>query len=210
MAKRKIKPKVRREPAPPWLIKYLTTGERPQGKDKPFAEGAHECWTLEGNAKKLTAAWGNNKAGILLEWKKNSPGTRPWSWWAFDAPRWKQKFKAWFDGALPEPRERLGGIGTPNYEVLAYAPHFKFGIPASFVDQFSVDYYNGRARDIKGELIPCNHKEGDFMGVAIDTADPPAYESEASYLKRHGLLTKTEAARLSATDFEPVLIIEAE
>jgi hypothetical protein len=34
-------------------------------------------------------------------------------------------------------------------------------------------------------------------------------ESEAAYLKRHGLLTDREAARLSATDFRPEPVLAA-
>ncbi|HAR38567.1 MAG TPA: hypothetical protein DCS09_08385, partial [Porphyromonadaceae bacterium] len=41
-----------------------------------------------------------------------------------------------------------------------------------------------------------NNKEGDFAGLAIDPADPPKYESQAAYLRRHGLLTREERAHL--------------
>ena len=53
-------------------------------------------------------------------------------------------------------------------------------------------YYNGRSKDIHGNPIGTNYKEGDFEGVAIDPNDPPRYESEAAYLKRLNLLTPAE------------------
>jgi len=37
----------------------------------------------------------------------------------------------------------------------------------------------------------------------ISESDPPKYESEATYLKRHGLLSISEQKRLTAADFKP-------
>lgn len=37
----------------------------------------------------------------------------------------------------------------------------------------------------------------------FNESDPPKFESEASYLRRHGLLFKSEEKRLTAADFEP-------
>jgi hypothetical protein len=39
--------------------------------------------------------------------------------------------------------------------------------------------------------------------TAIDPADPPTFESQATYLRRHGLLTPEERARLTAGAFKP-------
>jgi hypothetical protein len=93
-------------------------------------------------------------------------------------------------------RRRLGGIGTPTYEVLSEAPNPDYGIPRSWVDQFQADYYNGRARDIHGNRIGTEYEDGDFKGVPIDPDDPPMFESEAVYLQRHGLLTAAEERHL--------------
>ena len=41
---------------------------------------------------------------------------------------------------------------------------------------------------------------------ADDPSNPPAFESEAAYLKRHGLLTPEETRRLRKKDFEPEVI----
>jgi hypothetical protein len=40
-------------------------------------------------------------------------------------------------------------------------------------------------------------------GVAIDPDNPPIYESQASYLERHGLFLPGERRRLKPADFEP-------
>jgi hypothetical protein len=81
---------------------------------------------------------------------------------------------------------------------LAYVPRLEYGLPTRWVTQFDVEYYNGRARDIHGEVIPTEYKDGDFKGAAIDPNDPPVYESQASYLKRNGLLTRSEKSYLKA------------
>jgi hypothetical protein len=45
-----------------------------------------------------------------------------------------------------------------------------------------------------------------YHEVAVD--DPPAYESEAEFLRRLGLLTDDERARLTACDFESVAVVD--
>jgi hypothetical protein len=82
---------------------------------------------------------------------------------------------AWWRLAAPEMRRRLGGRGAPASEVLAYVPTFEHGIPSDWDDE-----------------------ECDF-----DRTDPPAFESQATYLRRLGLLLPGEARRLKAADFEP-------
>ncbi len=143
------------------------------------------------NDAEIKAAWYETKDGILKAWIVDAPGTRPSHWWKFEAP---------------EPRRRLGGVGTASSEVLANATSYKFGIPDSFVSQSEADYYNGRAKDIHGKPIGTEYQEGHFAGVAIDPANPPQYESQATYLQRFGLLLPEELERLGAADFQPEAI----
>lgn len=142
--------------------------------------------------------WKGVREEVIAAWIKKYPGTRCWAWWEYDAPRWdNDPFEGWWlHGTLPEPRQRLGGTGTPGYEVLNLVPSFKKGIPNSWIDQSQVEFYNGRSKDIHGKPIGTKYKEGDFKGVAIDPNDPPTFESEAAYLDRHGLLTPEEKRHL--------------
>jgi hypothetical protein len=71
--------------------------------------------------------------------------------------------------------------------VLAYEPEYDFGVPARWVTARMVEHY----------------REGGFRGVAIDPRDPPRFESEPSYLRRHELLLTEEHARLTPTAFTP-------
>lgn len=90
----------------------------------------------------------------------------------------------WWLFDAPEQRQRIGGKGTPTHEALAHAPAFSLGIPADWVsDHWIVD------RGVEAERF--------------DPTDPPAYESQAAFLKRHKLFLSGEEKRLSADDFAP-------
>ena len=130
---------------------------------------------------------------ILAEWIRQRPGRRPNFWWRSEAPE--------------KCRQRLGGIGDAAHDFLAYVEDYDHGIPSIFIDPWLVDYYNGRAVDVNGELIdPGDDEEGGFAGRAIDPNDPPRYESQAAFLKRHGLLMSSEERRLKPKDFAPEVV----
>jgi hypothetical protein len=157
--------------------------------------------------EQLAHLWDQNSDRLIEEHVAESPGTRPHRWWQYDAPRSAVGTypDCYYDGKLPEPRRRLGGVGTPCHECLAHVPHFAYGVPTTWVSQQDVEYYTGKARDVHGNLI--NPKpRGTFEGVAIDPNDPPTYESQAAYLERHGLFLPGERRRLSKRDFEPETI----
>lgn len=127
------------------------------------------------------ALWREFSKIVLGLWITDWPGTRPPAWWKFDAPRmapgrWPA---AWL---LPEPRQRLGGIGTAAFEVLAVVPAFDRGIPDAWI-----------GRDDGWQL----------SRELLDPDDAPMFESEAAYLDRHGLFVRSERERLSAEDFAP-------
>ena len=137
--------------------------------------------------------WEEIRGKVMADWINEHPASRPWAWWRFDAPRWKDPFEdCYCHGTFAEPRQRLGGTGTPDFEALNYVPSFDKGVPTGFVSQWDEEYYNGRAKDIHGNPIGTKYKEGHFKGKAIDPDDPPRYESEAAYLQRLGLLTPAE------------------
>ncbi len=197
MPRKRRSPKTRRAEIPTDLVAFL--------KD----EGISLLVEYLTDEATIRAAWGELREDILVGWVEKHPGTRPSAWWRYDAPRQPAgRFPGWrYDGKLPEPRERCGGVGTPAHEVLADAPRCSFGIPDSWVKQWAVDYYNGRALDGHGERIGTEYKEGHFAGVAIDPDNPPAFESQAAYLERHGLLLPGEKERLRKSDWEPELVL---
>ena len=164
--KRKRKSRNRRPETKDWELHYLRHGEViNEGRIKRFFINEEIHWP------KL---WELHRDQILSEWAAKYPGTRPFAWWEFDAPR--QPIGTYpgcyFDGGLPAPRLKLKGAGTPNHEALNYVPSFCFGLPATGYE-------------------------------ALDPNDPPVYESEATYLKRHGLLIEGEEER---ADFTPETI----
>jgi hypothetical protein len=92
--------------------------------------------------------------------------------------------QAWWRCAAPEPRLRLGGVGEP-----APTREMWCGIASYWW------------RLVRGD--PRYRRE-----LSFDTADPPLFESQAAYLRRHDLLRPGEARRLKPSDFAPISITE--
>lgn len=221
MPRKLRRPKARRlVDVPRAHLAFLLTGDKAldEPTDDVLGDGDEqeqhnrlELFLLAGDAKRLRALWLQVRDAVLADWIAARPGTRPWAWWKFDGPRWQPAdlplrqcgLGEVFLRDLAEPRRRLGGIGTPQFEVLNVVPHFDAGLPTSFVTRFDQEYYNGRSKDTHGHPIGTEYPDGHFSGLAIDPLDPPTYESEAAYLDRHGLLTDDERGRLPADAFEP-------
>lgn len=149
---------------------FLCDAPRPENADVfRWSELARDS---EGSA---LALWRQYGATVLEWWCVERPGTRPSLWWRHDAP---------------EPcRRRLGGVGTPAADRLAYVPRFAYGVPRDWISAALLATYRGL---------------GAPLGVpAVDPDDLPTFEAEATYLDRLGLLTAAERRRLTADDFEP-------
>ena len=165
--------KMMKRPLAAWEIAYLSDQLE---LIEPGSSEAFDYHFSDWNPKKL---WRAYRDEFLPKWISKHPCTRPSPWWDHDAPRWLDD--PWpgcfIHGKLAQPRKRLGGIGTAKFEVLAYAPSFTKGIPDGWITELDVR--------IHGKI-----------GKVIDPEDPPTYESEAAYLKRHGLLTPGEIRHL--------------
>jgi hypothetical protein len=137
-----------------------------------------EIFMLRHGGDRLREVWQLHRDEILPEFIRKNLCSRPFCWWKFD---------------IKELRERIGGIGDLMREIEFYEPtDCHNGIPMGWVAKWQVEYYNGNFRDIHGNLVDSGFKEGDFTEVAIDPNDPPTYESEAAYLRRHDLLSEIE------------------
>ena len=152
------------------------------------------CSRFFDQGQEIMEAWEAHKGTLLKEWIERQPGTRPSRWWWYEAPAEPVvNSKVFTSGQWSDAhRRRLGGTGTPNYEVLAYAPHFEYGIPEGWIDESDM---KAHAIFFKGKAV-----------FSIDPNDPPTFESEATYLKRHNLLMKEEEKHLKTADFEPEAI----
>jgi hypothetical protein len=138
---------------------------------------------------------------LLPQWIKVYPGSRPSWWYLFDpeCPRvsaedikrhgWEGCFYA---KDIPELRRRVGGIGDPAYEHSALVPHLDCAVPDHFVTVEDVEWYRNEGEE--------------FSGIPLDPNDPPAYESQATYLDRLTLLTPAERRRLRKKDFKPEIV----
>lgn len=179
------------------------------------AENAWLAFTVcRDDSPELSKWWAVLRAPLMAAWIAAFPGSRPFGWFLYDAPRWRradlpERVQGIGDGPLAhfaEPRRRVGGVGDPVFEHVNYTPEFAFGLPMRFVDPRDVELYSGRARDVNGKPIMPEYHEGHFRGRAIDRRDPPRYESQSAYLARHGLFVKGERARLTDSDFEPEVL----
>ena len=58
--------------------------------------------------------WAELGEGIVAEWAQERPGSRPSCWWRYQAP---------------EPRRRLGGVGSPGWpDRLQYRPSYRLAV----------------------------------------------------------------------------------
>ena len=138
--------------------------------------------------------WITHRAELLRAWIEDRPGTRPQMWWHHDAPRQPLgRFPGWWcDGKVEQPRLRLGGIGTAALDAFDAQPKYHLGIPTEWCGPEELEW--------------C--AEEGIRAVAIDPTDPPRYESQGAYLKRHGLFLRGEEKRLPANAFEPEAVGE--
>ena len=175
----------------PEQLEFLFLGETEDGV-------YNYLWSSEAQEE----LWETHRDEVLREWlKEYEAGTRPFAWWKWDAP---------------EPRRRVGGTGDTAQDArLNIKPEFSFGIPDRWVHPCEVETYNLRAVDIHGnprQYSPrCReaYKDG-FPYLTPDPNDPPTFESEANFLRRHDLFMRGEEKKLpeDAFDFE-VLEVEA-
>ena len=195
------------------LAAYLETGIVPDGND------AFAVIVLANKDADLEAVWQAKRDALLAEWLRRTPGTRPWGWWQFSAPRWNRAdlprrcrdlgddYLRW----LCEPRRRVGGTGTRLCEALNSAPVHDFGLPSEgFVSMFQSRYYRGFAKDIHGDYIGQAFRGNQFPYQPYDPNDPPLYESEPDYLLRHGLLGEEEQRRVAPETWQPTALLYGE
>ena len=112
-------------------------------------------------AKQLWAKYGQE---IVKWWAGERPGTRPWCWWKYEAP---------------EPRKRLGGVGTARSD---YLPDFKLPPTDAFVavDPDDPPSFESQAAYLKrlGLLLPGEEKRlvrHDFAPEAIEPKPPHSH-----------------------------------
>jgi len=161
-------------------------------------KGDFESFKLRGDDTALHTLWIAHREEVMTEWTRERRGSRPSLWWKYDAPRMSE-FEVAAHGwtgcfwvpQMCEPRKRLSGIGDPAFEHLGYVPTYDCGIPAQWLT--GDDFMTWPALKTR-------------VAAAFDPTDPPKFESQATYLQRHGLFEPGEERRLKPRDFEPEII----
>lgn len=156
-----------------------------------------ERWGLEANQPLFLKGpppaelWAQFRDVVLKRWILDRPGSRPSLWWRYDAPRLPQGTyeNCFWDGMLPEPRLRIGGVGTALHDILAYVPVTYLGVPKHWQAH--------EEASITPEIEPINPE------------NPPTFESQASYLDRFSLMTASERRRVHSAHFSPESVIDS-
>ena len=141
-------------------------------------ESTFEIFMLDDpNGEALRELWGRARGEVLAGWLKDHPGTRPSAWWKCEAPRQPMGN---FQGCYYDarlPEQRKFISGS--------------GCPAWMVMAHVPHYQFGLPVEWAG----------------FEEGDPPTFESQASYLCRHNLLTPHEVRVLTAADYEQTEVL---
>jgi hypothetical protein len=153
--------------------------------DLPIPDGDSETHfevlLLEaGDGEALREVWDRARGEVITGWIRDHPGTRPGNWWRFEAPRQPLGTHA---GAFYD-----GKLPQPRKQISGT------GCDASAISAYMPSYESG---------LPTSW-------AAFEEADPPTFESQASYLRRHNLLTAGELRVLTAGDYERTEALSAE
>jgi hypothetical protein len=141
---------------------------------RPLPKNNFEAYVLEYDWNDTTKQlWEQHGATVIAEFVKENPGTRPPLFWEHDAPR------------LP--------MGTfPGWFVDGKLPMPRERIGGTGTAAYEVT-----------SVMPSFWYGIPDCWIAIEKGDEPVFESQASYLKRHGLLFDGEERR---SDFSPEII----
>jgi hypothetical protein len=128
--------------------------------------------------------WRSVEGEVLPQWISANPGTRPAAWWMFDAPRWEH----------PNLAPRLRRDSSAPRRILVDGVPTEPEAPGMIVTTL-----------FKGTYAPApwsKRWDGEQL-VELEV------ETEASYLRRHGLLTAAEVRSLAkhpAPEFAPLMV----
>lgn len=149
----------------------------PEGADELDEYDYHYCASQGHHQhKQFVALWMAQREEVLAGWIHSSPGTRPSTWWVLDAPRLTEIPPGYGAWVLRHAIHLRARVGGQGrpYNKVNTGSNAPFGIPSHWSPE------------------------------GFDRNDPPTFESQASYLRRLGLLARGEALRLRPNDFKPV------
>lgn len=182
MATRRKPTKARRPEVDPAVWKWLVD-TNPDERDE---EGnfSFEIFLLNGqwvhhrgdDRDELLKLWREVEAHVLSDWIPMHPGTRPRLWWRYSAPR--IPFGSW---EVTAGTYLDGRLPEPRLQISgAGAPPWDVGFAHA-------------------PWFECGLPQ---LWEDFDPKDAPRFESQANYLRRHGLLMPGEEKSLKPEDFE--------
>jgi hypothetical protein len=147
--------------------------------DQPIPEDANPFDLLfRDDYKAMLLPWEEHRKVIIADWIKSKPGTRPCLWWRYSAPR-----------LAPEALGRWSRTVLAPQLIELRRKLRGGGNPLHEVLAYSPAQHYG---------IP------DWCG---NPDDPPVFESQHTYLKRHGLLLPAERGKIEEPFPNPLRIV---
>ena len=124
--------------------------------------------------------WFEHRAMILADWIHAKPGTRPRCWWLFDAPRLAA--------------DKLGRWASTVYAPRLIETRHKL---------------RGDGKPLHEALLIAPSHDYGIPAWFGNSDQPPVFESQHAYLRRHVLLTSTELRSKYAEPFPHPLRVES-
>jgi hypothetical protein len=151
-----------------------------------FEVSPAELWFFtSGVEERMSQIWTAFSHDLVEEFTNTRPGRRPRIWWAQTAPK-----------MATSELERHGWMHT-FFAAALPSPRRQLGGSGAVLWHRYPSY------------VPVYERGLPALWDRIDAVDPPAFESEAEYLRRHKLFLPGEERRLVASDFEPEHILES-
>ena len=148
--------------------------------DAPLPPDSNPFLVIEASSYNyMLPLWEESRDFIMDGWVKEHPGTRPAMWWRYDAPR-----------ASPDVQGRWS---------------------CTIVAERMIDLRrkeNGNGQPIHDVLAYVPSHDYGIPAWLGDPYEPPVFETQHNYLKRHGLLLSKESCTI-AEPFPCPLQIEA-
>lgn len=132
---------------------------------------------LGNDEAKLRELWEQTRDEVLSHWIAAHPGTRPTLWWKLEAPR--------------QPLGRFPGCFWDG----------ELPEPRKFISGAGCD------ASLISAYMPSFDLGVPSYWAAFKAKDAPTFESQGSYLSRHGLLSASEKRTLQPADYDAVEVL---
>jgi hypothetical protein len=94
-------------------------------------------WDQDFDEAAAREAWELMREKLMADWIREQPGTRPWAWWAFDAPQPARRER--IDGGVHPHDNKARSLKVANSDseyLWKVAYRLTFGLPSCYIPPF--------------------------------------------------------------------------